>query len=188
MRQRLLFLVILIVGLGLWAVSVQVHTQSLREKIAGLRARLEDFDRLETENVRLKGMITRQQTRNDELQQLRREARDVVRLRGEVTSLRNLQQENQELTTEIYQFSNQLQTAIQVANDWRNYRLLPGSGTLSNEQLTAAETGNLPQSPGLDPEPLPESVAPVPGSTLQSGQDLPAAAHMLGMMKSFMGQ
>lgn len=177
-------------GLGLWAVFVHRQNQILREEVAGSRARLEDFKRLEAENVRLKGMITRQQINEKELQQLRQEARDVLRLRGEVTSLRNVRQENEELTTQLYQFSNQLQTAIQIANDWRNYKTSVRAETLPNGptelgrhsregaalpvsprgQPTATESGNSSPHSGTVSQPLPGLVAPIPGSSVGSDQ------------------
>lgn len=189
MRPRIHYIGTLIVGLGLWAVFVQIHNQTLREEVAGSRARLEDLERLEGENVRLKGMITRQQNNENELQQLRQEARDVVRLRGEVTSLRNLQHENQKLTTEIYQFSNQLQTVIQIANDWRNYKTTAMAGTLlsgptelirhpaeetaspalSERQLTGTKPADSSQN-SQTAQALPGLMAPIPGSSAELGQ------------------
>lgn len=190
MRTRILYLGTLIVGLGLWAVFVHRQNQILREEVAGSRARLEGFGRLEAENVRLKGMITRQQINDNELQQLRQEARDVVRLRGEVTSLRNVRQENKELTTQIYQLSNQLQRAIQIADEWRNYRTTAMAGTLlkgptelirqpteetaspvlSERQLTGTGPADSQQNSQTVTQPLPGLVAPAPGSPTEPGQ------------------
>lgn len=190
MRPRILYLGTLIVGLGLWTVFAHRQNQILREEVAGSRARLEDFKRLEAENVRLKGMITRQQINENELQQLRQEARDVLRLRGEVTSLRNVRQENEELTTNIYQLSNQLQTAIQIANEWRNYKTSARAGTPPNGPtelgrqsregtaspvspgLQPAVTGsaNFPQHSGTVSQTWPGLVAPTPGSSVGTDQ------------------